>query len=609
MDNKTPKAIRSRKLGPALPAIAVLAALLAVGLFAVVADRPCPLSAQPPSSAALSSPASLVPSGASPVPVGPRNSGEMEEATMAKPDQLRGKADREAVDKLIAEQKFEAAAAECARIREDARKRGDTTLWTWALIREGQLRTSLHGYETAVRFFKDEPWPDSPLERDMLDLFFANSLVTYYQAYSWEINRRERVEAKGPIDLKSWTRDQIFDEAWQALLRVWRDRDRLAGHKAAEFPDFWSPGDYPAGVRDTLRDGLVYLLARLLSDTTFWTPRQSNETWLLDLPGLLAEGRKDERRRRRRRSSNRPRPTPSRRRPPSSASTNPGAGAPIVPRPRSRPASSSSRRFTRPSTARTTGPSSASTSPATSPRTARTPGGRRDRPCSPNTRGPRTPPTPSSGPAGSPSKASSASPIPRAASVAATSSSRSKRPTIPSKPCASTRPGAAPCASPTGTSTGSTSAPTPSTSRPSSSRRRTTPSSRRGATPEKIVEDAAGGRRVDGRAGQDLGLPRSPHLREPARDARPGPLSRRRVGPGGFRRDRQQDDRAQRRRRRSRPRQARGRRHGPRREGRRCRRRRGPGPLRRHGTPSRRSPGRPLRLRLAEGPHQDRDRS
>ena len=208
------------------------------------------------------------------------------------PGQVRGKAAREAVEKLIAEQKFEAAAAECARIREDARKSGDTTLWTWSLIREGQLRTSLHGYETAVRFFKDEAWPDSPIERDMLDLFFANSLVTYYHAYSWDINQRERVESAGPIDLKSWTRDQIFDEAWKSLLRVWQDRDRLAVRKSAEFPDFWSPSDYPAGVRDTLRDAVIYLMARLLSDTTFWTPRQSNETWLLDLPKLLSKAGK-----------------------------------------------------------------------------------------------------------------------------------------------------------------------------------------------------------------------------------------------------------------------------------------------------------------------------
>ena len=208
------------------------------------------------------------------------------------PDRPGGQAAREAVEKLITEQKFEAAAAECARLREDARKSGDARLWTWTLIRESQLRTSLHGYETAVRFFKDEAWPDSPLERDMLDLFYANSLVTYYHAYSWDISRRERVEAKGPIDLKSWTRDRIFDEAWQALVRVWQDRDRLAGRTAGEFPDFWSPGDYPAGVRDTLRDAVVYLMADLRADTSFWTPRQSNETWLLDLPALLSKAGK-----------------------------------------------------------------------------------------------------------------------------------------------------------------------------------------------------------------------------------------------------------------------------------------------------------------------------
>ncbi|MEN6560027.1 MAG: alpha-2-macroglobulin family protein [Acidobacteriota bacterium] len=209
--------------------------------------------------------------------------------TTSDPGQARGQSARAAVEKLIEEQKFEAAAAECARLREEARRAGDASLWTWSLIREGQLRTSLHGYETAVRFLKEQAWPDSPVERDLLELFYAHSLVTYCQAYSWEIDQRETVESKGPVDLKAWTRDRIFGEAWAALLRAWKDRDRLAARRAAEFPDFWSPGDYPAGVRDTLRDAVVYLMARLAADTTFWTPRQSNETWLIDLAGLLAK--------------------------------------------------------------------------------------------------------------------------------------------------------------------------------------------------------------------------------------------------------------------------------------------------------------------------------
>ena len=195
----------------------------------------------------------------------------------------------ELIDRLVKEQKYEEAAKEAARIRDEARRRGDQFLWTWALIKEAQLRTGLHGFETAVRLLKEEPWPDSPLHRDMLDLFYARSLLTYYRAYSWEINRRERVEATGPIDLKAWTKDQIHAEAWQALLRVWKDRERLAGLTTGDFPDLWTPGDYPPGIRDTLRDAVVYLMARALQDTAFWTARQTNETYLLDLGKLLAD--------------------------------------------------------------------------------------------------------------------------------------------------------------------------------------------------------------------------------------------------------------------------------------------------------------------------------
>ncbi len=194
---------------------------------------------------------------------------------------------RRRLDQLVSEQKFEEAAKEAARLREAARRANNEPAWAWALIKEVQLRTALHGYETAVRFLKEQPWPKAAVQRDMLDLFYAQSLITYNQAYSWEVNRRERVEAAGPVDLKSWTKDQIFEEAWSALVRVWKDRDSLQAHRPGEFPDFWSAGDYPAGIRDTLRDALAYLLARVLADTSFWTPRQTNEVFLLDLERLL----------------------------------------------------------------------------------------------------------------------------------------------------------------------------------------------------------------------------------------------------------------------------------------------------------------------------------
>ena len=220
-------------------------------------------------------------SGTGPSPEGPG-------IFVASPDRSGQDVNRKLLDRLIEEQKYEEAAKEAARIRGEARRAGDEKLWAWALIREVQLRTALHGYETAVRFLKDEPWPNSTVPRAMLDLFYAGSLATYRAGYSWEIGSRERVESAGPVDLKAWTTDQINAEAWSALIRVWKARESLAALKAKDFPDIWDPGDYPAGIRDTLRDSVVYLMARFLTDTSSWTPRQSNETWLLDLERLAS---------------------------------------------------------------------------------------------------------------------------------------------------------------------------------------------------------------------------------------------------------------------------------------------------------------------------------
>src|SRR6476660_8718802 len=108
-------------------------------------------------------------------------------------------ADWKEIDRLVSEQKLEEAAASVARIRQAARERGDETEWTRALIREVQLRTGLHGYETAVRFLKEEPWPKGLLSRTALELVYAQSLVNYFHAYSWEIQQRERVESAGPL--------------------------------------------------------------------------------------------------------------------------------------------------------------------------------------------------------------------------------------------------------------------------------------------------------------------------------------------------------------------------------------------------------------------------
>ena len=194
------------------------------------------------------------------------------------------------IERLIGEQKFEAAAGAVDAIRLAAEKRGDEEEWTRALVKETQLRIGLHGFETAVRFLKDSAWPKGALHAAVLDLFYAHSLVTYLQGYSWEIGQREKVETNGAVDLKAWTREEIFTAAQRAYLDAWDRRAQLGTEPESRLSEYIQANTFPAGVRGTLRDAISYLFVELLADTSNWRPDQSNEIYALDLAALLKSG-------------------------------------------------------------------------------------------------------------------------------------------------------------------------------------------------------------------------------------------------------------------------------------------------------------------------------
>ena len=191
------------------------------------------------------------------------------------------------VESLVEEQKFEEARALCATIRAAAQKQGNHAEWTEALIKEVQLQIGLHGHETAVRLLRSESWPQDTLSQISLELYYAHSLMNYLRAYSWEIGKRERVETKGPIDLKAWTRDQIFGEALRAYARIFQHRAELTTTPLSTLSDYLQSGSYPEPVRGTLRDAVTYLAVELLADSSNWKPVESNELFRLDFARLL----------------------------------------------------------------------------------------------------------------------------------------------------------------------------------------------------------------------------------------------------------------------------------------------------------------------------------
>ncbi len=191
------------------------------------------------------------------------------------------------VQRLYGEQKYEAANEIVQVIRERAEAAGDADDWTRAIVEQVKLRSALHGYETAVRFLKETPWPDDEVARAVLDLYYANSLATYVHAYSWEIRQRERVETTGELDLKKWDVDQIVEEANRAYAELWSRRAAWGVEGIGALARYIDQNDYPPRIRGTLRDAVSYLWVEFLADTSLWRPDQTNDVFRLDFAALL----------------------------------------------------------------------------------------------------------------------------------------------------------------------------------------------------------------------------------------------------------------------------------------------------------------------------------
>lgn len=194
-----------------------------------------------------------------------------------------------AVKTLEGEQKYQAAIDKVGEILAAAKKAKDSEEIVRAIVRTVQLRIGLHGYETAVRFLDEVEWPQDLLGNTTVRLFFAQSLITYARAYAWEVRKREKVVAKGPVDLKKWTWEQIHRHADKQFHAAWQQREGLGSQSLSVTDAYLKPNDYPRSIRATLRDAVTYLWTDRLADTSTWRPEHSSQTHALGLPTLLAE--------------------------------------------------------------------------------------------------------------------------------------------------------------------------------------------------------------------------------------------------------------------------------------------------------------------------------
>lgn len=192
-------------------------------------------------------------------------------------------------EKLVDEQKFEEASRWLEQHLAKVRDAKQPEEWTRTLIEWTKLRMALHGYETAVRFLKEQEWPQDLLSHVILNYYYAYSLLQYASMYSWEINQRERVDTLDEVDLKRWTMEQIHAAALLAQLEVWSYREALGELPVSALSEHIEPNNYPEGIRSTLRDAGTYLLVEQLLNSQGWRPEHSNEVFRLKLETLLTD--------------------------------------------------------------------------------------------------------------------------------------------------------------------------------------------------------------------------------------------------------------------------------------------------------------------------------
>jgi alpha-2-macroglobulin len=189
------------------------------------------------------------------------------------------------IEALASEQKYQAALdlanAESSKIKEPL----DQARIMTKII---QLETGLHDYETAVNHFREKKWPADIRSQTLLNIFYAHSLQQYAQSYSWEIRQRTKVASTAKKDLKTWTVEEIYADAILSLASIWPQRETLGNYPKSALNDFINPNNYPAGVRDSLRESYTMLFVRLLNDSSGWSPEQSNELFRLNLSNLMS---------------------------------------------------------------------------------------------------------------------------------------------------------------------------------------------------------------------------------------------------------------------------------------------------------------------------------
>ena len=181
-------------------------------------------------------------------------------------------------DELVSQQKYNEALKRIQVLIAKSTNSKDYILSANLIATQTNLKIALHGYEKAVNELRSMDWSKDKMAQTILNLVYAHSLKIYKDAYSWEIQKREKITNAKEFDLKKLTNDQIQEEALSALGKAWSLRVDLEKQGRVALDEIVKFNNYPGNIRGSLRDTLSYLLMSFLQNSGDWTFKNHEET-------------------------------------------------------------------------------------------------------------------------------------------------------------------------------------------------------------------------------------------------------------------------------------------------------------------------------------------
>ena len=193
-------------------------------------------------------------------------------------------------DELVSQQKFNEALKRIQVLIASSSNSKNYIQTANLIATQTNLKIALHGYEKAVNELRSMDWPKDKMAQVILSLVYAHSLKIYKDAYSWEIQKREKISNAKEFDLKKLTNEEIQEEALNALLKAWNLRVDLEKEGRVALDEIVKFNNYPGNIRGSLRDTITYLLVSFLQNSGDWTFKNNEETGELNFRELINSG-------------------------------------------------------------------------------------------------------------------------------------------------------------------------------------------------------------------------------------------------------------------------------------------------------------------------------